>query len=82
MLLFIDKPAQRGRAMNCPNCNTWNPEDKEVCWRCQHELPKAQPKKKPRQSYFGLPIWVWVAFVLFFAVTALGQCMMVGAPAG
>jgi hypothetical protein len=25
---------------------------------------------------------VWVAFALFFVVTTLGQCMMVGAPTG
>lgn len=68
--------------MNCPNCNTWNPEDKEVCWRCQQELPRPQPKKKPRQNFAGLPLWVWVAFIIFFAVTSLGQCMMIGAPAG
>ena len=67
--------------MNFPNCNTWNPEDKEVCWRCQTELPKPQPKKPKRQNFAGLPIWVWIAFVLFFAVTSLGQCMMVGTPA-
>ncbi|MFZ4656941.1 MAG: hypothetical protein ACOYNY_08020 [Caldilineaceae bacterium] len=68
--------------MNCPNCNTWNPEDKTNCWRCQHELPRPQPKKKARTTFAGLPIWVWVAFALFFVVTTLGQCMMVGAPTG
>jgi predicted amidophosphoribosyltransferase len=73
---------QGEKEMNCPNCNTWNPDDKEVCWRCQHELPKVQPKKQRRQTFGGLPIWVWVAFLLFFVVTSLGQCMMVGAPAG
>ncbi len=67
--------------MNCTNCNTWNPDDKEVCWRCQHELPKPQPKPQKRKNFAGLPIWVWVAFVLFFVVTSLGQCMMSGVPA-
>jgi hypothetical protein len=44
-------------------------------------LPKPEPKKPPRQNFFGLPIWVWMIFVIFFAVTSLGQCMMAGAGA-
>ncbi len=44
--------------MNCPNCNTWNPEDKEVCWRCQHELPKVQEKKKKRQVLLLIDKWM------------------------
>lgn len=66
--------------MNCPNCNTWNPDDKEVCWRCQAELPKVTPKKPKRQTFGGFPIWMWIALVLFFLATSFGQCMFVGAP--
>ncbi len=32
--------------MDCPKCGTWNPDDKDVCWRCQTELPKPLPEKK------------------------------------
>ncbi len=59
--------------MDCPNCNTWNPDDKDVCWRCQAPLPKPTPPKKKRQ-YGGMPMWVWVALIAIFAATILGQC--------
>ena len=61
--------------MNCPECNTWNPDDKEVCWRCQSELPKPVEKKPKRQTFGGMPIWVWVALILLFVVMNLGLCM-------
>ena len=52
----------------CPNCNTWNPDDKVVCWRCQTPLPKPEPRRSrsaPR-VYWGLPLWAWVVLFLFF----------------
>ena len=58
--------------MNCPNCNTWNPEDKTICWRCQAELPKPKPPKKKRQG--GFPTWTWALIVALFALTILAQC--------
>lgn len=67
--------------MNCPNCNTWNPDDKDVCWRCQTELPRPVEKKKRRpQTFAGLPVWMWVVFILFFVMTSFGQCFLSGAP--
>jgi hypothetical protein len=61
--------------MDCPNCGTWNPDDKDVCWRCQTELPKpvAKEKRKPL-TLFGMPLWLWLTFALFLAMTFLGQC--------
>lgn len=59
--------------MDCPNCKTWNPDDKDVCWRCQTPLPKPKPQKKKRQE--GFPRWLWIAIVVFFAATLLVQCM-------
>lgn len=58
--------------MNCPNCNTWNPEDKTVCWRCQADLPKPKPPKKRSQG--GFPAWTWVLLVALFSLTLLAQC--------
>ena len=56
----------------CPNCGTWNPEDKQVCWRCQTPLPKSEPKKKPqRKNILGLPLWLWVLFALLFLLNML-----------
>ena len=47
--------------MDCPQCGTWNPDDKRVCWRCQAEMPKPVEKKKRKPRFFlGLPIWSWV----------------------
>ena len=69
--------------MDCPNCGTWNPEDKDVCWRCQAELPHPKPKKKKgRTTLLGFPIWAWIAIELFFVATSLGQCFLGQIPAG
>lgn len=59
--------------MDCPNCKTWNPDDKEVCWRCQTPLPKPKPPKKRSQSG-GFNNWMWLLIVAFFAMTLLAQC--------
>ena len=66
---------------NCPNCGTWNPDDKQICWRCQTEMPKPKPKKKkgpPRM--LGMPVWTWVILVLlaavWLAVTCVGPQLM------
>jgi predicted nucleic acid-binding Zn ribbon protein len=62
--------------MNCPNCGTWNPDDKLVCWRCQTEMPKPVEKKKRKPHIFlGLPLWAWIMLaimVAFFFVTQFG----------
>ncbi len=61
--------------MECPNCHTWNPDDKLVCWRCQTELPRPVEKKKPRQTVFlGLPAWTWALLVLMIVVWFAFQC--------
>jgi hypothetical protein len=63
--------------MDCPNCGTWNPDDKDICWRCQAELPKpVEKKKRSRRTLAGFPVWLWIALLLFFAVTTLGQCFL------
>jgi predicted nucleic acid-binding Zn ribbon protein len=66
--------------MDCPNCGKWNPEDKNVCWRCQTPLPKPQPKKPRRTTFAGLPIWMWVALILFLLISTFGSCMTLPAP--
>ena len=60
--------------MNCPECNTWNPEDKNVCWKCQTELPKPAPPKRKSTTWGGMPIWVWVALAALFVVMNFGFC--------
>ena len=43
---------------DCTNCGTWNPDDKDVCWRCQTKLPRVEEKKKKGKPavFFGLPV--------------------------
>ncbi len=65
---------------DCPNCGTWNPDDKNVCWRCQSVLPKPEPKKPRRTTFWGLPIWMWVLLAVFFFGTTFSQCMFMGPP--
>jgi len=66
---------------DCTNCGTWNPEDKDVCWRCQTKLPHIEEKKKKKPAlFFGLPTWTWVIVVLLFLAPLFSQCF--SAPAG
>mgnify|MGYP001063593801 CR=1 FL=1 len=68
--------------MKCPNCGTWNPDDKIKCWRCSTELPKPQPKKQPQATRIvgGLPVWAWVLLGLMLALWLLFQCSAPLAP--
>lgn len=67
--------------MDCPNCGTWNPDDKDVCWRCQAELPRPVEKKpRKRQTFAGFPIWMWIVLVLFFLATSFSQCLFAPPP--
>lgn len=62
---------------DCPNCGTWNPEDKNVCWRCQTELPKPkQTVKREPMRFLGLPLWTWAVVALFFILMFAGQCFI------
>jgi len=64
---------------NCPNCGTWNPDDKNVCWRCQTELPRPQTKtKRAPRRFAGLPVSMWLLIVIFFLVLFVGQCFIMG----
>lgn len=64
---------------DCPNCGTWNPDDKTVCWRCQAELPRPQPRTKRQVKRIGgLPVWTWVILALFVVVWTVSQCYMFG----
>lgn len=62
--------------MNCPQCGTWNPDDKKVCWRCQTELPKPVEKKQRSQTLFlGLPVWAWVLLTFMMVLWISAQCL-------
>lgn len=62
--------------MICPKCGTWNPDDKQVCWRCQAELPKPVEKKKRKPFVFlGLPAWAWAVLSAMLILWIAAQCM-------
>lgn len=65
---------------NCTKCSTWNPDDKNFCWRCGAELPKpvAPKAKRTPMLFMGIPVWMWLLMVLFFATLFLGQCFVAG----
>jgi len=66
--------------MDCPNCGTWNPDDKNVCWRCQTTLPKPEEKKKKRKplTIFGLPAWILIILAVMLLLPFFSQCMGAG----
>ncbi|MBM3187936.1 MAG: hypothetical protein FJZ90_04345 [Chloroflexi bacterium] len=59
--------------MECPNCGTYNPDDRDVCWRCDKPLPKPEPKKK-RDPQKSAQTWLYVAIAVFFLFTILQMC--------
>ena len=59
---------------DCPQCHTWNPDDKTICWRCQTELPRPQAKKSTRRRFAGVPLSLWLAIVFFVVMLIAVQC--------
>ena len=59
--------------MNCPNCGTYNPEDRDICWRCDKPLPKptAQKKRDPQRT---ARTWLYIAIAAFVVITILQTC--------
>jgi predicted nucleic acid-binding Zn ribbon protein len=70
--------------MDCPNCGVYNPEDRQVCWRCDHELPKPkEPKKRksdPGQAMRRMWIIVVIVLVVWIVISWLLPMLMGGAP--
>jgi uncharacterized membrane protein YvbJ len=71
--------------MDCPNCGVYNPEDRVVCWRCDHELPKPEePKKRKTDAARAMRrMWILVAIVLiiWILLAFLLPLLMGGGPA-
>jgi len=68
--------------MNCPNCGVYNPESRQVCWRCDRELPKPVEKKKrstdPARAARRMWLIVGIALALWILVTFLLPALMGG----
>ncbi len=64
--------------MDCPNCGVYNPEERDICWRCDQPLPKPEERKKQRADpavtmrrvwiivALAVLIWMLLSFVLPF----------------
>lgn len=65
---------------DCTKCGTWNPDDKDFCWRCSTPLPKPEPQKPRRKTFAGLPVWMWVALAVLFVAMNFGSCLFIGGP--
>jgi len=66
--------------MDCPNCGVYNPEERQVCWRCDKELPK--PKERKKKTPFLTPFRMWlllgIGLVLWILLTWLGPLLFGG----
>jgi cell division septal protein FtsQ len=71
--------------MDCPNCGVYNPEDRQVCWRCDRELPKPkEPKKRgtdPARAMRRVWILVAIALLAWLLITWILPLLLGGAPA-
>lgn len=70
--------------MDCPNCGVYNPEERQVCWRCDHELPKPKEQKKRAGDRAAATrrMWIIVAIVLILWVLLSWLLpMLLGGPA-
>jgi len=71
--------------MDCPKCGTYNPEEREKCWRCDEPLPKPEPKKKknPQKSAQTMLYVLIAAFTVFTLLRMCGLTVPgLEAPAG
>ena len=52
--------------MDCPNCGVYNPEERQICWRCDQELPKPkEPTKRRRDpAQAARRMWIMIAIVV------------------
>ena len=51
--------------MDCPNCGVYNPEERQVCWRCDQPLPKPKARKKPADpQQLRRRMWILIAIVV------------------
>lgn len=62
--------------MDCPNCKTYNPEDRTVCWRCDKPLPKPQPKK---QKKITSQQWLYIIMGVMLILMLVNFCGLPGA---
>ncbi|HOG46670.1 MAG TPA: hypothetical protein PLJ35_03255 [Anaerolineae bacterium] len=57
--------------MDCPNCHTYNPDERTVCWRCDKPLPKPQPVKKRQPSQQQ---WLYILIGVMVILMLVNMC--------
>jgi predicted nucleic acid-binding Zn ribbon protein len=71
--------------MDCPNCGVYNPDERNVCWRCDQDLPKPEKPKKPVDPAKRMrQMWmiVGVVLVLWILLTWLLPLLLGGGAPG
>ena len=68
--------------MDCPNCGVYNPEERDICWRCDQPLPKPEePKKRktdPQSAMRRMWIIIGIVLVIWILLTWLLPLLRVG----
>jgi hypothetical protein len=57
--------------MDCPNCGVYNPEERDICWRCDQPLPKPEEKKKKKQDPQAAMRRMWIIIGIVLVVWIL-----------
>jgi hypothetical protein len=48
--------------MDCPNCGVYNPDSRDICWRCDKPLPRPkEPKKRIDGAVAMRRLWIIIA---------------------
>lgn len=57
--------------MDCPNCHTYNPDERTVCWRCDKPLPKPEVKKRKGVSSQQ---WLYILIAVMVVLMLVNMC--------
>jgi hypothetical protein len=57
--------------MDCPNCRTYNPEERTLCWRCDQPLPRPVVKKKRQVTSQQ---WLYIIVAIMLVVMLANMC--------
>ncbi|NPV08758.1 MAG: hypothetical protein HPY83_12465 [Anaerolineae bacterium] len=60
--------------MECPNCGTYNPEDRTQCWKCDELLPTKKEERPKRNEQGRLSPWTWLVLIVLGGVWFFTQC--------
>mgnify|MGYP000914168720 CR=1 FL=1 len=58
--------------MDCPNCQTYNPDERTVCWRCDKPLPKPEVKERKRPG--SSQHWLYLLIGIMLLMMLVNMC--------